>query len=70
MPVMDGYQATKAIRIIEQEKGLSRTPIIAFTANAAKEEKRFCLQSGMDDVVTKPVKINDLSNCLQQWIQM
>lgn len=68
MPVMDGYTATQAIRKLEQKNNVSPVPIIALTANASSEDQFLCEQAGMNDVVTKPFKRIDLSNCLQRWL--
>lgn len=69
MPVMDGYEATRAIRNLEkQQQEKTALPIIALTANVTSEDKLMCLQAGMDDVVTKPFKREDLSNCLKKWL--
>jgi len=59
MPVMDGFEATAAIRKIESETG-TRIPIIAMTADTSPEDRQKCLSSGMDDFVVKPVKIAEL----------
>lgn len=59
MPVMDGVESTKYIRAIDDDK-LADIPIIAMTANAFEEDAKACLDSGMDDYITKPVKIDDL----------
>jgi len=58
MPVMNGYEATKAIRNLGGEKSL--VPIIAMTANVMKEEVELCYQAGMDDFVGKPFETEDL----------
>ncbi len=68
MPEMDGYQATKEIRGREP-KG-THIPIIALTANAMKGDRDRCLEAGMDDFVSKPVKIEELKNVLDRWISL
>ncbi|MHB1322800.1 MAG: response regulator [Coriobacteriia bacterium] len=55
MPVMDGLQATQAIRDREATSGTRRLPIIGVTAHALPEHARMCREAGMDAVVTKPV---------------
>lgn len=55
MPVMDGYAATAEIRKLERDRGEVRTPVIALTAYALKEEMEKSLVAGCDDHVTKPV---------------
>ncbi|MFC2157234.1 PAS domain S-box protein [Acidobacteriota bacterium] len=59
MPEMDGFQATAAIRQIEQKTG-HHIPIIAVTAHAMKGDKEKCLEAGMDGYVSKPLKAEDL----------
>jgi PAS domain S-box-containing protein len=57
MPEMDGIEAAREIRKREKETG-KHIPIIALTANAFQEDKKKCLEAGMDDYATKPIKIN------------
>lgn len=61
MPVLDGPAAARAIRLAEAGGGLTRTPIIALTANARSEEVAICLASGMDDHLSKPVRPEHLA---------
>lgn len=68
MPEMDGYEATKAIRKTEKESNITPIPVIALTANVTDDDHKLCVQAGMNDVVTKPFKRADLSNCLHQWL--
>lgn len=55
MPVMDGVTATRFLRDEEARKGTPRLPVIAMTANALKEDRERCLDSGMDGFVAKPI---------------
>lgn len=55
MPELDGLEASRQIRIREQENGLPRIPIIAMTAHAIKGDRENCLNSGMDGYVSKPI---------------
>lgn len=68
MPLMDGYEATRSIRSLEKTGSLKRTPIIALTAHAMKGDKEKCLESGMDDYLTKPTRKNDLRSMAEKWI--
>jgi len=62
MPVMDGYEATQAIRI--QEGSAHHIPIIAMTASAFLGDRERCLAVGMDDYISKPVRLVDLERVL------
>lgn len=66
MPVMDGYEATRAIRKLETGTN-SHIPIIAVTANAMKGDKEKCLECGMDDYISKPILPNDLQGAVNRW---
>jgi CheY-like chemotaxis protein len=66
MPVMDGYCATAAIRAAESAG--RRTPIIALTANAFAEDRKRCLDAGMDDYLAKPVSLASLRETVGRWL--
>ena len=55
MPGMDGIEAARAIRAMEEKHGRPRTPIVALTADALETGKRACQEAGMDGFLTKPV---------------
>jgi CheY-like chemotaxis protein len=67
MPEMDGFAATGAIRLAERSSN-RHVPIVAMTANAFKEDREACLAAGMDDYLSKPVRINDLRGMVDRWI--
>jgi len=62
MPVMDGFDATLKIRELEAAQGKDRTPIMALTAAARDQEYRRAIDSGMDEFMTKPFEIDELTN--------
>jgi two-component system, sensor histidine kinase and response regulator len=67
MPVMDGYEATRAIRVMEADDfagGRRHIPIIALTANALIGERERCLEAGMDDYLAKPFTTSELRDVL------
>ncbi|MDY0040526.1 MAG: PAS domain S-box protein [Desulforhabdus sp.] len=66
MPIMDGYTATRAIRSWEQEQSLRRSPIIALTAHAFKEDREKSISAGCDDHLTKPVEKKKLLSVIEQ----
>jgi len=66
MPNTDGYQAT--VRIRRGEGPNVRTPIIAMTAHAMDGDRQRCLDAGMDDYITKPMRHPDLAAALRRWI--
>jgi signal transduction histidine kinase/DNA-binding response OmpR family regulator len=66
MPELDGYAATAEVRNREKSGG-PRLPIIALTANAMTEDRGRCLAAGMDDYLSKPVRLEDIRSALQRW---
>jgi CheY-like chemotaxis protein len=64
MPVMDGFQATRAIREWEVSTGSLALPIIALTASAIRGDRERCLEAGMNDYITKPIDQNRLKELL------
>ncbi len=65
MPEVDGLQATVAIRALP---GRQQTPILALTANAFDEDRRKCLQAGMNDVIVKPIEPKRLYETVLKWL--
>jgi CheY-like chemotaxis protein len=66
MPEMDGFEATREIRRCERG-GTSHAPIVALTANAMAGDREKCLESGMDDFVSKPVDEKRLREAIARW---
>jgi hypothetical protein len=69
MPILDGYEATREIRR-RQGEGSRRTIVIALTANAMKEDRKRCLDAGMDDYLSKPVSREQLSAVIEHWAKV
>jgi signal transduction histidine kinase/CheY-like chemotaxis protein len=67
MPEMDGYEATRRIREAERTTG-ERRIIIAMTAHSMESDRRACLEAGMDDYLSKPVKRERLAEMLAKWL--
>ena len=68
MPIMNGYEATKAIRALE-DPVLSSIPIVAMTANAFDEDRKIALESGMNAHVAKPINVQNLIEVLQTLLK-
>ena len=67
MPVMDGIEATRAIRSLEGE-AYQKLPIVALSANATSEARELFLQEKMDDFVAKPIKVKEIGKCVLKWL--
>jgi CheY-like chemotaxis protein len=67
MPQLDGYEATRRWRAIEQQHGDGRhVPIMALTANAVAGDRERCLEFGMDDYLAKPFEVSELEAVLER----
>lgn len=69
MPVMDGFEATRHIRSLEQGPSQARVPIVALTAHVLEEVKEQCLQAGMDAHVGKPSSMAQMRQVLRQYVK-
>ncbi|NOT89146.1 MAG: response regulator [Lysobacter sp.] len=68
MPEMDGYATTRRWRHIEATERRARLPILALTAHAMADDRKKCLDAGMDDYLTKPVKLESLREVLSRYV--
>ncbi len=68
MPVMDGFETTKALRDYERSEALQHMPIIALTAHAMAQDREQCLAAGMDDYLSKPYTQEGLHTVLSRWL--
>ena len=68
MPILNGYETTKAIRNLKDRK-LSSIPIIAMTANAFEEDKREALECGMNGHIAKPIDVEKLLETLDRVLE-
>jgi CheY-like chemotaxis protein len=66
MPEMDGFAATRLIREAEQQSG-RHIPIVAMTANAMQGDREACVAAGMDDYMSKPIRLDDLKKVIERW---
>jgi CheY-like chemotaxis protein len=70
MPVKDGLTATREWRADEARRNAKRTPIAAITANALQGDRERCLESGMDDYLAKPFRIDRLALLLSRFLRI
>ncbi|MCK5508014.1 MAG: response regulator [Desulfobacterales bacterium] len=70
MPVMDGYEATKAIRNSSSKVMNNKIFIIAMTANAMKGDREKCINAGMDDYISKPITPKTLKETIERWLDL
>jgi signal transduction histidine kinase/CheY-like chemotaxis protein len=68
MPEMDGYETVRRFRAWEMETGRTRIPVIAVTAHALRDDREKTIAAGMDDYVTKPVRVTTLADVLGRWL--
>ncbi|MEJ8302480.1 ATP-binding protein [Saccharibacillus sacchari] len=68
MPVMDGTEAARAIREIEQNEMRKPVPIVALTGEATESEREACFAAGMNDFLSKPINMDTLKAVLQKWV--
>ena len=67
MPEMDGYEATRCIRALD-DPNAKTIPIVAITANVFKEDIENCIQAGMNDHVGKPINFDEVMEKLKKYI--
>ena len=68
MPEMDGFEASALLRDMKKRGEAADMPIIALTANAMKGDRERCLECGMNDYITKPLRKTKLRSALIQWL--
>jgi CheY-like chemotaxis protein len=66
---MDGHEATVCIRQCETEQQRAQTPVIALTANVLSEDRARCFNSGMNDFLSKPIRMTELHETLKRWLE-
>ncbi len=69
MPVMDGLQATRRIRELEDASSMPRIPIVAVTAHALKGDRERCLEAGLDDYIPKPFRKSEVESVLRKYFE-
>lgn len=69
MPLMDGKEATKAIRAYEKRNMIKPTPIIALTAHVMAEQRNLFIELGMNDHLAKPITQKEVNDMLVKWTE-
>jgi CheY-like chemotaxis protein len=69
MPEMDGFEASRRITELKEKGIITSLPIIALTANAMKGDHERCIDAGMNDYLTKPIRRNEIVEKLQKWVK-
>ncbi|WP_394226645.1 ATP-binding protein [Pseudoalteromonas spongiae] len=67
MPILDGYGMTKRIRSKEVQLGIKSIPIIAVTGATMNDDVKYCKSIGMDDFLSKPIKLNEIKQVVEKW---
>lgn len=68
MPIMDGLETSRQIRLFEKENNLKETPILAVTASHPAEDREKCFNAGMNDFIQKPITEVGIKTAIKNWI--
>ena len=68
MPIMDGYETTRILRKLMEEKRIDQIPIIALTANDSEGDRETCIKAGMSDHLSKPLKETELAKTIKKYL--
>ena len=68
MPGMDGYAVARELHLRQPRPGPGRAVMIAITADATADARQRCLEAGMDDYLSKPVRLAELAEMLEKWM--
>ena len=68
MPMMDGYETTRILKKLMEEKRIDEIPIIALTANDSEGDREICIKAGMSDHLSKPLKETELAKMIRKYL--